>query len=311
MNIIDKENLELKENYKNPEKKAQQFQQLYECLNTFEDHGNSIVLSIVIPVFNEERTIKNILERLPRENSIEVIIVDDHSTDDSVKEIKSLKGSKNLRIIQHKKNLGYGSALLTGIKSSKGKIIVTMDSDGQHRPEDILNLVEPIVNHTAEITIGSRYHGTYNYTLPLSTRLGELIIEKFMIVLFGQKVMNNQGGFRAFHRKLISLFDDIKFQGYAFTTEILLKAALKGYRIKECPIHLQGREYGSSKIILNKLTQRMLLCFFYYTLKKINNPYYKKWGVKRILFLNKVPPLSRQKRIETLMYDIERVHLVA
>jgi len=262
-------------------------------------------------VYNEEKTIKRVLEKMPRDKSIEVVVVDDSSTDNSLKEIKKANIGAHLKVIRHNRNRGYGSALLTGIKNSIGQILITMDSDGQHRPEDIFNLIKPILNNKADITIGSRYFGSYSYNLPLSTRLGEVIIEKFILIFFGQRIMNNQGGFRAINRKVLSIFDDIKFQGYAFTTEILLRAALKGYKVKECPIHLLEREYGSSKIVLNKLTQRILLCFLYYTLKKFNNPHYKKWMMKRILFLNKLPPMSKQKRIDLITYGTDRVILVA
>ncbi|MFX0175349.1 MAG: glycosyltransferase family 2 protein [Candidatus Hodarchaeota archaeon] len=290
------------------------FRILYDKLEQVKRSDNKVVLSIVIPLYNEEETIKNVLERMPKHKLVEVIVIDDHSTDNSfniVNEIKHAKVGNNIRLIRHKKNLGYGKALLTGIKKARGKIIVTMDSDGQHRPEDIFNLVEPILNQKTDIAIGSRYQGTYNYRLPLSTRLGESFVEKVIFILFGQRIMNNQSGFRAFNHKTLSIFDGIKFEGYAFTTEILLKAALKNYRIKECPIHLLGREYGSSKIILNTLTQRILLCFIYYTLRKINNPYYKKWMIKRILFLNKVPPISKQKRDNLIHYRRETWILVA
>ena len=93
---------------------------------------------------------------------------------------------------------------------------------GANLEEDIFNLVKPIFDKEADITIGSRYKGTYNYKLPIATRLGEAILEVIIILLFWQKVKNNQGGFRAFHRKTESILENIKFKGYAFTTELIL-----------------------------------------------------------------------------------------
>ena len=214
-------------------------------------------------------------------------------------------------MIKHEKNQGYGSALLTGINHAKGHIVVTMDSDGQHHPEDLFNLVNPIFKKEADITIGSRYYGTYNYRLPVATRLGEAIIEKFMFILFGQKVANNQGGFRAFHKKTLKIFKDIKFKDYAFTTELLFKASLSKFKIKECPIHLVDREYGASKIVLSELIFSLLLCVAYYTIQRINSSYYNKWILKRFYFIKKLPMYRKQIRIESFTPKFEPIIFIS
>ena len=120
-------------------------------------------LSIILPVYNEQNTIKGLLESLPHHNAIEIIVVDDHSTDNSLVEIRKVQENGNFHVLEHRTNRGYGAALTTGIHYSKGEIFLTMDSDGQHHPKDILALVEPILNGEADITIGSRYKGSYNY----------------------------------------------------------------------------------------------------------------------------------------------------
>ena len=152
------------------------YQYLNKVLDLFSSRIDSKLLSIVIPVYNEEKTIRKVLEQLPTNKSIEIILVDDHSTDNSLDEIEKAKNVAEVRVIRHEKNKGYGSALLTGINHATGYIVVTMDSDGQHHPEDLFYLVNPIFKKEADITVGSRYYGTYNYRLPLSTRLGEAII---------------------------------------------------------------------------------------------------------------------------------------
>jgi glycosyltransferase involved in cell wall biosynthesis len=249
---------------------------LYECLAQNRKVDNRKLISIIIPVYNEENTIRNVLENLPQCESIETIVVDDDSTDNSLNEMRKCNQNGEIHIIKHKFNQGYGKALLTGIRHSKGEVFITMDSDGQHRAEDIFNLVKPIFDKEADITIGSRYKGTYNYKLPIATRLGEAILEVIIILLFGQKVKNNQGGFRAFHRKTESIFEKIKFKGYAFTTELILSAVLNRYRIKEVPINLSSREYGSSYIILRKLIFKLFLCIGVYFFKKIKRFFFKK-----------------------------------
>ena len=283
------------------------YRYLNEVLDSFSSRIDSKLLSIVIPVYNEEKTIRKVLEQLPKNKSIEIILVDDHSSDNSLDEIEKAKIVNKVRVIRHEKNQGYGSALLTGINHATGYIVVTMDSDGQHRPEDIFYLVNPIFKKEADITVGSRYYGTYNYRLPVSTRLGEAIIEKFMFICFGQKVANNQGGFRAFHKKTLKIFKDIKFKDYAFTTELLFKASLSKFKIKECPIHLVDREYGASKIVLSKLVLSLLLCVAYYTIQRINSPYYNKWMIKRFNFIKKLPIYREQKSIESITPKLDHI----
>ncbi|MFW9827338.1 MAG: glycosyltransferase family 2 protein [Candidatus Thorarchaeota archaeon] len=254
--------------------KKNNFSSLYKYLEKYNKNKDEKLLSIVIPVYNEQNTIKYVLENLPKHDVIEIIVVDDHSTDNSLEEIKNVNYKGDLHIIEHKINQGYGDAILTGIRHSKGEIFITMDSDGQHQSEDIFNLVKPILDHDADITIGSRYEGTYNYKLPIATRLGEALLEVIITIFFGQNVKNNQGGFRAFHRKTENICENIKFKGYAFTTELILSAVLFGYKIKEVPINLSSREFGSSYIILRKLIPSLFLCIIIYFFKKI----------KRILF---------------------------
>ena len=284
------------------------FYLLKEKINT---EKRNILLSIVIPVYNEEKTIREVLEQLPKDNQYEIVVVDDNSSDNSIQEILKVKEQNPIRLIKHNKNEGYGSALLTGIKNANGKIVLTMDADGQHHPDDIFNLIQPIIKGEADITIGSRYLGSYNYKLPIATIFGELILEKLMKLIFRQKIKNNQGGFRAFNRKSLKIFNDIVFKDYAFTTEILLQAALKEYKIKECPITLKNRKYGSSKIILLKLFRSIMECFFYYTLKKIN-----KYHKRKVLLNNfkKVRDLLfryHPTRSLSLYYLPQKVNLVA
>lgn len=287
------------------------FKKLYTILDQTKIQSNRVLLSIVLPVYNEENTVGRVLSSLPKHDSVEVVVVDDHSTDKSFEEIKTLREDLNLKLIRHSKNGGYGKAILTGIANSTGRIILTMDSDGQHRPEDIFNLVEPILTKKADITVGSRYIGTYNYKLPVSTRIGEAVIEKFMIILFRLKIMNNQGGFRAFHKNTLEIFEDIKFEDFAFTTELLLKASLSKFKIKETPIHLLDREYDSSKINLPKLILNLMLCILYYTIQWVNRPYVNKWMIKRLIFLEKLPIYGKPKKIQDVAIRADKIISIA
>lgn len=271
VNIIERTDRDLK------------FEKLYSYLDNLITKEIPLI-SIILPLYNEEKTIKTVLENLPHHYLIEIIVVDDHSEDNSLQEIEKANLPRKIKIIKHTQNKGYGGALLTGIKNAIGKIIITMDTDGQHSADDIFNLVKPIIEGEADFTIGSRYLGKYFYDLPITTRLGESIIEKLLQILFNVKIKNNQNGFRAFSRKIKYLFDNMNYYGYAFCTELILKAKLNGYKIKEYPIKLYDREYGTSKIQLKKLALRISFCIFQYTIVKFL-PFNKNNGNT---FLNRI-----------------------
>jgi len=289
------------------------FQSLYDFLENFKRRETQVILSIILPMYNEEKTIKNVLESLPNHKIIEVIVVNDNSTDGSLKEIENIKKNINLKVVNHKLNKGYGSAILTGIKNSKGDVIVTMDSDGQHDPKDLLTLVRPIFNKEADYTIGSRYLGTYFYQLPVSTRLGELFIEKLIQIFFGKKIMNNQNGFRAFNRQILTIFDNVRYDGYAFCTEQILRASIEGFKIKECPIKLYDRKYGSSHIVLSKLAINIFTLFFTYFVKKIKFTVIKKdrYGTLKIYEkdLKKSPELKDLRINRELIYINSKIFI--
>ena len=115
---------------------------MYQHIEKIEIKNHEYLVSIIIPVYNEEKTIYSILKSLPKNEKIEIIVIDDYSRDNSVSEIEKVKNNREIKLVKHKKNKGYGKAILTGIKKSKGQIIVTMDSDGQHFPDDIYTLVQ-------------------------------------------------------------------------------------------------------------------------------------------------------------------------
>lgn len=234
------------------------YQELYNFLKSLKKNDKSVLLSIILPMYNEENTIRSILEKLPKNEFIEIIIINDFSSDNSLKEIKKVKHYNEFKIIHHLENRGYGNAILTGMQNAIGDVIVSMDTDGQHSPDDIFSLIKPIFDGKADYTIGSRYLGSYHYRLPIATRLGEIFVEKFFQVFFGIKIMNNQSGFRAFTKDLIPVFSKAKFLGYAFCTEQILQAKISEHKVLECPIKVYDREYGYSKIKLHILTLNIL-----------------------------------------------------
>jgi len=245
-----------------------------------ESYKEKITTSIIIPLYNEENSIQNVIERIPNHSQYEIIVVDDGSTDKSVQNIKEL-GREDLLILQHQTNLGYGAALMTGFEFASGDLIVTMDSDGQHKPEELEELVTPVLKEKADIVIGSRYLGQYEYRVPLHTRLGEYCIKLCFLMLFRQRVGNNQSGYRCFKKEVINSIHDTVSIGMGFTTEFLFKAALKNFKIIEVPISLSSRNHGYSYVKLFKLLKTIIACIIINFFKKksqdFNKLFMRKW----------------------------------
>ncbi|WP_371803565.1 glycosyltransferase family 2 protein [Candidatus Lokiarchaeum ossiferum] len=232
----------------------------------FENKSFPQKISIILPCYNEAKTILQVVNKIQQLNLplYEIIVVDDASTDGS---FKLLEGKEHVKTFRHRINQGYGKTLLDGIFQSTGDVIITMDSDGQHDPRDIPTLCKAILENEADFVIGSRYHGKYCYSLPLTNRIGEAFIEIMIKVLFNETIQNNQGGFRVFNRKALSIFQDIKFDGMAFTTELIMKAKIQNLRINSSPIHLYGRIEGKSRVKKLPLLINILRSFFIYGLR--------------------------------------------
>ena len=139
-----------------------------------------------------------------------------------------------------------------------------------YNPEDISNLIKPIIDNQADFVVGSRYLGSSTYKIPLYARVGEFFINLCLWFLYRQKVKNNQGGFRACRKETVNIFKNIKCTGMGFTTELLFKAAHKSLRIKEIPIFLNSRKVGISYVNLIRILKSVSFCILFYTMKKFN-----------------------------------------
>jgi glycosyltransferase involved in cell wall biosynthesis len=256
----------------------EQTRHLEEKINDF-NKEKRFLTSVIIPVFNEEKTISNVIERIPNHHQYEIIIVDDGSTDNSVKKIIEIP-NRDIKIIKHEQNQGYGAAILTGVNNATGDIIVTLDSDGQHNPEEIPHLLKPIISNRADVVIGSRYKGKCQYKMPLYTRVGEYFVHVFLKLLFLQTVYDNQCGFRAFRKELKSLLRNMRYTDMGFSTELLFKTAFYEYRIVEIPVSVNARKFGSSYVNLIRIVKSIFSCIIYYTLRKfhldVNRLYLKR-----------------------------------
>lgn len=188
---------------------------------------------IGIPAFNEEKNIASLIVKLKKIVN-EVIVCNDGSTD-STAEIAERLGAV---VINHKTNLGYGAAVRSiFLKASElnADLLVTLDADGQHRVEDVANVIEPIIKNQADIVIGSRFLEQNNDTIPEYRKLGIKIITKLTNASIHEKLTDSQSGFRAYNKKVLSSIKPSDY-GMGVSTEILIKASTNECKIVEVPI---------------------------------------------------------------------------
>jgi len=191
-------------------------------------------ITVIIPAYNEETRLPKVLEGIP-DFVDEVIVVDDGSSDGTYEVAKAFSEKDGrIKAIRLEKNCGKGCAMREGIKHSSGDVVVFMDADGQHRPEEIRNLVEPIVAGEADLVIGARKVEEAGKR-PLHRRLSNIITTRLIRLKLRQYVYDTQSGFRAFSREFLP---EIESDRYEVETEMLIKAAKRGARIKEVPVSM-------------------------------------------------------------------------
>ncbi len=199
-------------------------------------------VTAILPAYNEELCISGIV--LGSKKYVDhVIVVDDGSTDNTA-EIAKLAGAE---VIKHFSNSGKGAALKTGFEAAKeSEIIVTLDSDGQHNPQEIHKLITPIINGEADIVNGSRYINGNKKDTPSYRRIGQSILDKITNLGSGLDVTDSQSGFRAFARYTLPAF---RFNciDFGIESEMLTDAANAGLRIKEVEIGVRYDVDGSTK----------------------------------------------------------------
>lgn len=207
-----------------------------------------MLLSIIIPVFNEKQTVGNIIKRTKtaaQKNNLEheIIVVDDYSEDGSP-EISKKMGAKVYRLTKH---MGKGYALRAGFAKAKGDIIATIDSDGSHRPEELPLLLAPILKNEAELVIGSRYSDKKPVSARKLNAFGVALFDSLIGLITKTKVTDSQSGYRAMKSIVLSKMS-LESEGYEIESEMLVKITRRGFRIKEVPISFEQRTYGRSGI---------------------------------------------------------------
>jgi len=202
-------------------------------------------LIIIIPVFNEATVIRKVIGELINEGFSEIVIIDDGSSDNLQEIISDLPAT----YIRHKINLGQGAALQTGIeycKATTAEIVVTFDADGQHCAESIHDLIQPILQGHADVTLGSRFLSETSKELPVSRLILIQVARLVNFLLFGYLFSDAHNGLRAFNRKAIDLIN-ITENRMAHASEFPAQIRQNKLRVSEVPVKIKYDQYSKKK----------------------------------------------------------------
>lgn len=214
---------------------------------------------IVIPAHNEENTIEAVIAGLRKvAPEFDRVIVNDGSTD-ATGEVITRLGEKQLSLIR---NLGYGYALQTGLRYALLRgydIVVCMDADGQHQPKDVPLLVAALLEHDADMVIGSRFCDGGVYNSPLDRRIGQVLFSYLTHLFLKQRIYDTSSGFKAIRARACQAI--VSGASMDFHIESLVQLSLAHFKIVETPIQVQERTHGRS--------MHSLASIFHYPLKTI------------------------------------------
>lgn len=188
---------------------------------------------IGIPAYNEEKNIGKIIVGL--EKIADEIIVCDDGSSDLTSEISKKMG---VIVVNHSKNLGYGAgirSIFLKAREIEADVLITFDADGQHRIDDIQQVIDPILNNESDIVIGSRFLSEGEKNIPKYRKAGIKTITSVTNSAIESKVTDSQSGFRSYSKKVLTEIIPSEY-GMGVSTEILIKADKKDFRIKEVPI---------------------------------------------------------------------------
>jgi glycosyltransferase involved in cell wall biosynthesis len=230
-----------------------------------------MLLSIVIPVYNEKETLEAIVDKVlgvdlsPWDIAKEIIIVDDCSRDGTVELAQKLAQDGKIRLIRHEKNQGKGAALQSGLRTARGEIILIQDADLEYNPEDYPKLLIPIVEGKADVVFGSRFMGGEPHrVLYFWHYLGNRFLTLLSNMMTNLNLTDMETCYKVFRGELLRSIP-LREKRFGFEPEITAKIARRGCRIYEVGISYMGRTYGEGKKINWKDGLRALYCIFKYS----------------------------------------------
>jgi glycosyltransferase involved in cell wall biosynthesis len=206
-------------------------------------------LSVIVPVYNECATVEEIIRRVRAATvplAVDVIVVDDASTDGTDKVLAALADS-GIHVITHERNMGKGAAIRTALGHAHGDLVLIQDADLEYDPEDWPRLLEPILRHKAAVVYGSRFTGERKNMLLLHW-IGNRFLSLVTNVLYSSTLSDMETCYKLFDRRVLTKMVLVSNR-FDFEPEITAKVLRRGYRIYEVPISYAGREVDEGKKI--------------------------------------------------------------
>jgi len=208
-----------------------------------------MLISIIMPVYNEERYIGEIIGRvLKTDIEKELIIIDDFSTDGTREILNKFNRHEGVNIILHERNKGKGAAIRTGLRKVSGDVVIIQDADLEYDPRDYPKLLEPIQDGRADAVFGSRFLGGPHRVLFFWHYIGNKVLTLLSNILSNLNLTDMETGFKAFKADVIKGMG-LKSDRFGFEPEVTARLARKRYRIYETPISYSGRSYAEGKKI--------------------------------------------------------------
>lgn len=214
---------------------------------------SGVTLSVIMPVYNEARTISETVERVrraPVDLARELIVVDDASTDATGDALKKITADHpdEVRVLTHETNRGKGAAIRTGIAHARGEIILIQDADLEYDPRDYPLLLEPILEDQADVVFGNRFHGGPHRVLYFWHYTANRFLTLLTNVLTGLNLSDMEVGYKVFRAEVLRRIT-LTSDRFGFEPEITIKVAKLGCRVYEVPIRYYGRTYAEGKKI--------------------------------------------------------------
>ena len=206
-------------------------------------------LSVVIPVYNEKKTLSELICRVEAVKlEKEIIIVDDASTDGTRDLLKKYEEQERFKVIYQSKNAGKGSALRAGFDKAEGEIIIVQDADLEYDPKEYPILIEPILDGRADVVYGSRFQGGTHRVLFFWHYVGNKVLTTLSNMCTDLCLTDMETGCKVFRRTVLDSFI-LKCDRFGFEPEFTSKVARHAFRIYEVPISYSGRGYEEGKKI--------------------------------------------------------------
>lgn len=225
------------------------------------------LISVIIPCFNEDKTIEIIVEKVQKykNHPLEIIIVDDCSIDNTALIIqKIISIYPNIKTFRHNINQGKGAAVCTGIKHATGDVIIIQDADLEYDPYDYTALIEPFLKTDADVVYGTRFKGSSYTRLHFFWHyLANKILTTITNIVTNLNMSDMETGYKVFKTEIVKNLI-LKEKSFGIEPEITVKLAKKKYIFYEVPISYNGRSYEQGKKITLKDAFIAIYCIFRY-----------------------------------------------